>query len=199
MSLESSDIANYENYVRRELPRLVRVNIEEKVRRETQPLEEPLIGALVSVIQDCHDKVFGSYCENMGFERHMSILPSLESDGKVDLARCEQETGQASQFLEAVFESPPAYSTETTRTLIRTGEMRNPSFDLSDDLIFSASGSGRSEQLYSCNCPGLCDLSCLNSQLQESDSGEAFVTEKWGIERSDIQWPDWGSFPSEKP
>ncbi|PMD24540.1 hypothetical protein NA56DRAFT_548026, partial [Hyaloscypha hepaticicola] len=74
MSLESSDIANYEKYVRRELPRLVRVNIEETVRRETQPLEEPLIGALVSVIQDCHDKVFRSYCENRGFERHMSVL-----------------------------------------------------------------------------------------------------------------------------
>ena len=194
MSLESSDIANYENNVRRELPRLVRVNIEEKVRRETQPLEEPLIRALVSVIQDCHDKVFRSYCESRGFGRHMSVFPSLESDGNVGLALCEQETGQASQFLEAGFESPPAYSAETTRTLIRAGEMRNTLFDLSDDPIFSTSGSGRSEQLDSCNCPVPGDLFCLNSQVQEGDSGDAFVTDKGDMASSDMQWPDWGSF-----
>ena len=43
MSPDSRDIANYEDYIRRELPRLVRSNIEEAVRREMQPLEASLI------------------------------------------------------------------------------------------------------------------------------------------------------------
>ncbi|KAH6675858.1 putative resistance to glucose repression protein 1 [Halenospora varia] len=67
-SPDTRELSNYEEYIRRELPRLVRSNIEEVVRRETQPLEAALIGSLVGIIQDCQDRVFRAYRETQGME-----------------------------------------------------------------------------------------------------------------------------------
>lgn len=72
MSVDSNDLTNYEDYVRLELPRLVRANIEETVRREGQPLQEPLIMALMGVIEECHEKVFRSHCERGNYGTHMT-------------------------------------------------------------------------------------------------------------------------------
>ena len=41
LSPDSRDLANYEEYLRRELPLMVRSEIEEAVRREMQPFETP--------------------------------------------------------------------------------------------------------------------------------------------------------------
>ncbi|EHL02835.1 putative Resistance to glucose repression protein 1 [Glarea lozoyensis 74030] len=71
-SPDSRELSNYEDYIRRELPRLVRSNIESVVRHETQPLEAALIGNLVSIIQDCQDRVFRSYRETQGFDHDMT-------------------------------------------------------------------------------------------------------------------------------
>jgi hypothetical protein len=63
MSPDSRDPAHYEAYIRAELPRLVRFNIEEVVRRDMQLLEASLIGNLIGIIRDCQDRVFRSYRE----------------------------------------------------------------------------------------------------------------------------------------
>ena len=51
----------YEEYSRRELPRLFRNALETVVSEETQNLEERLRDELVNMIQDCQDRVLSNY------------------------------------------------------------------------------------------------------------------------------------------
>ncbi|KAF4630123.1 hypothetical protein G7Y89_g8018 [Cudoniella acicularis] len=51
----------YEEYSRRELPRMFRGAIETIVNEGTQPLEEQLRGQLTSIIQQCQDRIFSNY------------------------------------------------------------------------------------------------------------------------------------------
>jgi hypothetical protein len=51
----------YEEYSRRELPRLFRNALETVVSEETQHLEERLRDELVNMIQDCQDRVLSNY------------------------------------------------------------------------------------------------------------------------------------------
>src|SRR5271168_53598 len=76
MSPESRDLAGYEDYIRRELPRLVRSNIEEVARRDMQPLEASLIGSLVGIIQDCQDRVFRAYRESQRVDEGIEVPPT---------------------------------------------------------------------------------------------------------------------------
>ena len=63
MSLDSCELLGYEDFIRRELPRLARSNIEEIAHRDMLALEASWIGSLVGVIQDCQDRLFRAYRE----------------------------------------------------------------------------------------------------------------------------------------
>ncbi|KAF4627619.1 hypothetical protein G7Y89_g10534 [Cudoniella acicularis] len=60
-SPESQELVNYEEYSRRELPRFFRNALHEVIANEAQPIEERLKSRLISMIQDCQDKVFSTY------------------------------------------------------------------------------------------------------------------------------------------
>jgi hypothetical protein len=60
-SPDSRELADYEEYCRRELPRLFRASLEEVVNNNTQPLEEQLRSQLTELIRDAQDQVFSSY------------------------------------------------------------------------------------------------------------------------------------------
>jgi hypothetical protein len=57
LSPDSRDMANYEEYSRRELPRLVRTSVLEVFRREMQPVEASLVANLVDTIQECQARI----------------------------------------------------------------------------------------------------------------------------------------------
>ena len=59
---DRSELEEYSDYCRRELPRVVRAAIEEVEKNETQPLEEQLMGQLDHIVQIAHDRVFADYC-----------------------------------------------------------------------------------------------------------------------------------------
>ena len=60
-SPDSRELADYEEYCRRELPRVFRTSLEEVVNNNTQPLEEQLRSQLMDLIRDAQDRVFSSY------------------------------------------------------------------------------------------------------------------------------------------
>lgn len=132
MSPDSRDLADYEDYIRRELPRLVRSNIEEVARRDMQPIEASLVSNLVGIIQDCQDRVFRSYREaqNLGGDIDMpqnderielappALLASTESGMSGQLLTCYPEH---SQFVDTVFEPPlPQDGPETAIAMIES-------------------------------------------------------------------------------
>lgn len=63
MSPDLRELLGHEDYIRRELSRLARSNIEEIARRDMQPLEASWIGGLVGAIQDCQNRLFRAYHE----------------------------------------------------------------------------------------------------------------------------------------
>jgi hypothetical protein len=58
---DSQELADYEQYCRRELPRVFRASLEEIVNNNTQPLEEQLRSQLMDLIRDAQDQVFSGY------------------------------------------------------------------------------------------------------------------------------------------
>jgi hypothetical protein len=206
MSPDSLDLANYEDYIRRELPRLVRSSIEEVVRRETQPLEASLIGSLVGIIQDCQDRVFRSYHEMRGVDDvQIEMPPSIESESAgVNVASVNRyemigiaqlpHVNLPSDFLDAVFKAPPARNSEALTPMLRNDEMQNNLSGLAGDLMISDSGYG-SEHLHLCNYPVPCGCASSSSQHQNMDSGNASMIGDSGVDSSEMQWLDWGENP----
>lgn len=60
-SPDCRELANYEEYSRRELPHFFRSALEAAVNDEAQPIEERLKSRLVEMIRDCQDRVFSTY------------------------------------------------------------------------------------------------------------------------------------------
>lgn len=66
MSPDHRELAHYEAYMRRELPRVVRRNVEEAVHRAFGLLESSLIGDMVNIVRDSQDSVFRAYRQSQG-------------------------------------------------------------------------------------------------------------------------------------
>ncbi|PMD47741.1 hypothetical protein L207DRAFT_576502 [Hyaloscypha variabilis F] len=61
LSLDSRELAEYEEYCRRELPRDFSAALEEIVDNQSQPIEESIRNQLMTIIRDCQDRVFSRY------------------------------------------------------------------------------------------------------------------------------------------
>lgn len=86
LSSDTDELADYEDYIRRELPSLVRRNIEETVRRETQPLEASLIAVLVDVIRDAQETLSRTYrqgSDNGGRNQTLGLEFSARGESSV--------------------------------------------------------------------------------------------------------------------
>ncbi|TVY48990.1 Resistance to glucose repression protein [Lachnellula occidentalis] len=194
-SPDSRELANYEEYIRRELPRLVRSNIEEVVHRETQPLEAALIGSLVGIIQDCQDRVFRAYRERQGVDPEMVTQaispPSNNMSPSVPRMTWAADWGAyslplQSNFLDAAFEAP-LRTEQPALDLSRFGQAEQPRQD-----IFSDSGYASEPR---CSCPSSC--TCLNlgldTRIQDGISGTP--TNRFGLSDSDA-YPSWHQLDS---
>lgn len=67
-SPESEELTSYEEYSRRQLPRLFRDALEAAIAGEAQPIEERLRSQLVGMIRDCQDRVFSAYRSRRSFD-----------------------------------------------------------------------------------------------------------------------------------
>jgi hypothetical protein len=173
LSPDSRDLANYEEYLRRELPLMVRSEIEEAVRREMQPYRDSLIGNLVGIIHDCQDRVFHAYREGLDMETDMRLPSSVDADDAHDCEPLQSYPSQRqvipklqdeSDFLDAVFNLPPPI--QDTGGFLEPFDMHNqtPSFS-ANDHVFSDSGYASGVL---CNCPGPC--SCFTTSITSSSN-----------------------------
>jgi len=193
MSPDSRDLASYENYIRRELPRLVRSHIEEAVRREMQPLEASLISSLVEIIQDCQDRVFRSYRETQSRSRELQIPPIADDEALVsstlldnrdesNLRLVDQGFNPQSNFFNAIFETP-SRSSESIAPALAGNDYRGNLVIQSGDMFLSDSGYS-SEQLQLCGCAGHCN--CGISQRRDLEDNP---TQEIGDDN--LRWDDW--------
>jgi hypothetical protein len=193
MSPDSRDIANYEDYIRRELPRLVRSNIEEAVRREMQPLEASLISNLVEIVQDCQDRVFRSYRETRGVSGELQMPTSIDAEATVSSTPPENMGGSnsgsldrashpQSNFIDTIFEPPP-HSSESISTTLAERDSRGNLQIQSNDVFLSDSGYS-SEQLQLCGRlgPYNCDT-CYVRDPEDSGMQE--------VGNGNLRWGDW--------
>jgi hypothetical protein len=199
MSPDSRELANYEDYIRRELPRLVRSNIEEAVRREMQPFEASLISNLVEIIQDCQDRVFRSYREAQGISDEIQMPPSIDCEasgsstlpdnGEGPSSRpLDQNSHQQSNFLETIFEPPAPQSSESMLPPLTAKDPGSDFTRASSDIILSDSGYS-SEQLQLCGCSGPCNCVTFHGRDPEDNTMQQ-------IGEHNLRWNEWGSYPS---
>ncbi|KAG4411123.1 hypothetical protein IFR04_015748 [Cadophora malorum] len=93
LSSKSTELANYEEYARRELPKLVRARVEEILRTEMQPIEAELTERLLKSIKDCQDKIFASYrdasvgAQGGSNKKASNPVPSQHNDYPNELAK----------------------------------------------------------------------------------------------------------------
>jgi hypothetical protein len=167
-SPDSQDLANYEQYLRDELPPLVRSNIENVFRREQRPVEASLIASLVDTIQDCQDRLFGLYWERLEASRNLEASEDLDLDADDNITtrsnpeatsqRAQQEQ-RSSDLLVASFQPAPLMANigllPTTDDLLNHhGQSRNLDFSsASNSTVPIDSGYGSD---FFCNCPGPC-------------------------------------------
>ncbi|PVH75679.1 hypothetical protein DL98DRAFT_643694 [Cadophora sp. DSE1049] len=103
MSPDSKSLADYEAYVRRELPRLVRSSVLEVLIREMQPVEDSLLANLVNTIQDCQDQLFRSYSNRNNNEgTNVETIQALR-DAEVNR---HNSNHAPSDILSAAFQQP---------------------------------------------------------------------------------------------
>ena len=117
-SPDSKELAQYECYIHRELPRAVHRSIEEAVRCESQPREAQLIGNLVNIIHDCEDKLFQSYFDETNLVMKSlgihSVEPFTSSTGP------KASSLHHSEILDAAFHQPPTQHIGDYRSSLRS-------------------------------------------------------------------------------
>lgn len=91
----------YEEYSRRELPRMFRTAIETIVDEETQPLEEHLRGQLTTIIQQCQVRIFSNYLSQKPASTPSAAVLGTLGVSNVDVeaaSRGEEATNDLAHF-----------------------------------------------------------------------------------------------------
>ncbi|KAH7372162.1 hypothetical protein BKA64DRAFT_263933 [Cadophora sp. MPI-SDFR-AT-0126] len=165
-SPDSRDLADYEVYVRRELPPLVRSSVMEVLVREMQPVEDSLIANLVNTIQDCQERLFRSYNSRNSQERSIAKQAGNLDDAEINGQGSDRPP---SNFLSAAFQQPPLLQNPDLAPgllgldspMIHLGESQPAITSLSsfaDNMYLQLHGSDEY-----CNCPGPCSCAAATS------------------------------------
>jgi hypothetical protein len=125
-------------------------------------LEAALIGNLVSIIQDCQDRVFRSYRETQGFDPDMTspVLPSTTSPSESRLTQDTPDFRDDLDFLGSAFQAPATSSTQATPSFQQFDSLLRP-----EALLFS--DSGYSEPI--CYCTVACSCGKVTDEAQVKD------------------------------
>jgi len=117
-SPDSQELADYEEYCRRELPRIFRASLEEVVNNSTQPLEEQLRSQLMDLIRDAQDRVFSRY-RSSSASRRTPVRAVISSSPQTNTS------SSSSQGLET---SPPTSQATTNTSPGDQSQVRLPPF-----------------------------------------------------------------------
>jgi len=136
---DSTELEEYEEYCRRELPCVVRAAVEGIVSRETQPIENRLISEMESIILNAQHQVYASFrltCTSNTANRPASTTnwTSLEASASNQLKRPLElqndqidpfmtesfASGSRSVFLQQGNNTPPSSDNQFLQTLVHT-------------------------------------------------------------------------------
>lgn len=199
LSPDSRDVARYEEYCRRELPRLFRANIEEILCREMQQIAEPLLQNLDSIFQNCQDRMYRSYLESTGRGQEADSDSNIATNAPLyrhgeGFQEDENSTGfgltgsGASNLLEPTLHMVPSIpdsrremGNEESAPVI--AQSINP---LANNKSSASYLGYSSEKL--CSCTHACD--CLNTDTNIYDHAlnDGYSVEDMGIDFEVIDW-----------
>jgi hypothetical protein len=113
LSPDSQDLADYEEYCRRELPLLFRASLEERIQNESQPIEENIRNQLMDIIRDCQDRVSSRYRSSTGTSAGTpsrnpasSQSPTMGRDSRSDISMSVNARSQI-PAIAPFFQPPP--------------------------------------------------------------------------------------------
>jgi hypothetical protein len=143
LSPDSRQLADYDDYYRRELPRAVRAALEESVQVQSQPIEENLRNQLIDIIRDCQDGLFSKYKSLTGPESNITGNPTsprssvIAQDSMASFAMAANVTSEPSFGGIAPFFQPPSPQVDLGSRLeasdLQESSLQNPrNTDLSD-------------------------------------------------------------------
>jgi hypothetical protein len=131
----SEELTHYEEYARRELPRLVRSALDAIINDQTQPLEETLRAQLATIIRDCQDRVFSTYRSRSTPPKTMNGTQTSTSSNSFPL----MDTSQNGSTVEELYHLPPPQDSGID-LLPFTGPLETKPRDRSN--LFTDSGYG---------------------------------------------------------
>jgi hypothetical protein len=112
---DTRELSDYEEYCRRELPRVFRAELENVLQDEAQLIENRLNSQLESMIRDCQERVFASYRSGNIPKAQTPLRSPLDSDPPVHNSTPPQEA--ASDFFAEQQDSRQTNSLQDHREL----------------------------------------------------------------------------------
>lgn len=109
----SAEFARYEEFLRRELPPLMRGELETRIEMAIDPIEETLRGQIVDIVRDLQLRLFQNYRESRLRQPSRELVPSSsssrppETDSRPDPERDTDESGLDNDL--AAFLPPPDF------------------------------------------------------------------------------------------
>lgn len=111
----AAELLEYEEYSRRELPRMFQSALENAINQEAEPIAERLRTQLINMIQECQARVFSTYRSHVSRNTPLPLDFSDLPLGTQELHEITQEqehnlvntAAQSLDTLESFFQAPP--------------------------------------------------------------------------------------------
>lgn len=144
-SPDSQEVINYEEYLRREVPRFVLNALESAVNSEVEPIEERLKAQIVSLIEEAQNRAFSTYHAAHGSSE--SSYP-LQSSRQTDSVSLQPQSGNSDYILDTFYPPPlPQNQPESSITFPELDVLlRRNNVDSDSGYGSNRSGLGSSSQ-----------------------------------------------------
>jgi hypothetical protein len=199
LSPDSRDLADYEEYCRRELPLLFRAALEERVQNDSQPIEENIRNQLMDIIRDCQDRVSSRYRSSTATAAGTpwrnptrSRSPTIKQESRTNISMNANPTPQPD--IAPFFQPPPPQSHLQSRLEVsdlQDNASKPPDSSDPSDSGYGSNESGISSGISSSFNNSSDDLSLPSSQPQIAS--EPDPPQRHGLWDMDNEFPDMSS------
>lgn len=197
LSPDSRELADYEEYCRRELPKDFRAALGEIIHNESQPMEESIRNRLLDIVRDCQDRVFSRYRSSAGRATATpSINPASPDSQMISMRETRNDmslTANGTAELSFGRITPPFFHPPSPQSHLRS---RLEVSDLQNNASKAPDGKDPSDSGYSSNTSGLqsqhpsslhntidsASLSTSQSHVASSESFSANAEGTWNLD-----------------
>ncbi|PMD50679.1 uncharacterized protein K444DRAFT_274932 [Hyaloscypha bicolor E] len=197
LSPDSRQLADYDEYYRRELPRAVRAALEESIQNQSQPIEENLRNRFMDIVRDCQDLISTRYRSSGGRATATpSINPTSPDFPMISMRETRNDmslTANGTAELSFGRITPPFFHPPSPQSHLRS---RLEVSDLQNNASKAPDGKDPSDSGYSSNTSGLqsrhpssfhntidsASLSTSQSHVASSESFSANAESTWNLD-----------------